>query len=70
MAKVVHSDMGGKHEPRCWCGVKMTFVGHGAYPYDCPARNNEPNAEVWEAVECGHHGWTHRPHGFTVGLEV
>jgi len=43
----------------CWCGEPMSFVGFGAYPYDCIARRKRPLAAVYESV--GHtHGtcWT------------
>lgn len=44
--------------PTCFCGVPMDFIGYGAYPYDCIAKDKTPNAPIWSAEKCGHNGWT------------
>lgn len=44
--------------PNCWCGKAMTAIGNGKYPYECIAKDKRPDAMVYEAIDCGHNGWT------------
>lgn len=46
--------------PVCFCGVPLVAIGRGAYPYDCIAKDERPNAMIYSAETCGHKGWTSR----------
>jgi hypothetical protein len=43
----------------CWCGANMKPAGRGAYPYNCIARDEYPDAMVYIGCEAGHTSWTY-----------
>jgi hypothetical protein len=46
--------------PKCFCGVVMTAIGRGRFPYPCIASKEHPNAMVYQAIRCGHSGWKYQ----------
>lgn len=44
--------------PLCTCGQPLHFIGAGQFPYECRAKDENPNALIFQGCDCGRTGWT------------